>query len=389
MIRRPPPAEPTHRPRATAHPRAVARRGLFGPLALLPLLPLLLTSAAPAGSAQDPSGGFGPPAIPTKPQPQIEVPESEHSFGTVYQGTVVTHSFTVRNRGTATLRISKVHSNCGCTSSYHDEEIPPGGEGRVELRIDTADLSGGPQRKNATISSDDPAAPQVTLWMAGEIVPLLVPAVMSIRLNGICEEAKEGRFRFAPGTDRPTEVLAARLREGRAEVVSFDPLEGGGIEVHLRAGAGEEPAILRDELLLQVKLGDDEPIETRFPVIIEHSDRIRITPGGNVVFYRRQTAHLETDPARDVSKELHVRPARPDLPCRVASVRLEDVPEGLFRAEVREEVANQHYVITVRVLKTFEESQVRGRLVIETDDPVRPRREREVYAQFRLEADPR
>jgi len=306
----------------------------------------------------------------------------------VFQGTVVTHSFTVRNRGTAPLKISKVQSNCGCTSTFFTEEIPPGSDGRVELKIDTAELAGGPQRKSATISSDDPAAPQLTLWLAGEIVPILVPSVMSIKFGGICEEPKEERFRFTPGTDLPTEVLAARLRDGLAEVALLTPLEGGGAEVHLRAPAGTEPGLLRDQLLLRVKVGEAEPIEAPFPVLIEHRDRIQITPNGNVVFFRRQTAHLETDPTRDVSKELHVRPERPDLPLRVTAARIEGVPEGLLGAEVREEIAGQHYVITVRVLKSFEESQVRGRLVIETDDPLRPLREREVLAQFRLRSPP-
>lgn len=354
--------------------RSLLRRSLV-------LLGALL--AAVAAGAQSPDG-FGPPAIPAGPQPQIEVPTPEHAFGRVHQGTVVTHSFPVRNRGTAPLRISRVQSNCGCTSTFFTEEIAAGGEGRVELRIDTAELAGGPQRKNATISSDDPAAPQVTLWLSGEVVPLLVPAVTPLRLAGICEEPKEETFRFGPGTGLATTVLSARTRDGVVEVVSSAPVEGGGTEVRLRAPPGAEPGVARDHLLLEVRLGDAAPVVAPFPVFVEHLDRLRITPNGNVVFFRRQTAHLETDPARDVSKELHVRPERPDLTCRVTAVRLEGIPEGLLRAEVREETPGQHYVVTVRVLRTSAESQVAGRLVIETDDPLRPTREREVLVQFRL-----
>lgn len=385
------PPKGTHRsavPPGMRPPRSGAGPGGALPALRRGALAGVLALFAASAAAQDPAPGFGPPPIPTGPQPQIEVVEVEHDFGKVTQGTVVTHSFTVKNRGTAPLRILKVQSNCGCTSTFFTEEVLPGAEGRVELRIDTASVAGGSHRKNATISSDDPAAPQLTLWMVGEVVPLLQSSAPALKVTGLCEEPKEGLFRFTPGTDRPTAVVGARLRGGLLEVVSLSPLDGGGAEIHLRAPPGAEPGLIRDELLLGVRLGEADPVETSYPVVIEHLDRIRITPGGNIVFFRRQTAHLESDPPREVSKEIHVQSARPDLPFRVTGARIEGVPEGLFTTEVREETPGQHYVITIRVQKTVPEAQVQGRLVIETDDAARPRREREVFAQFRPGAPP-
>ncbi len=363
-------------------------------LALIPvvlgLVPASLSNACqvagatPTVGAQDPDDDLGPPPIPIVPQPQVVVTEHEFHWDRVIQGAVVSHAFEIRNPGDAPLQLLKVTSNCGCTSSFFTKEIAPGEAGRVELQIDTIQISGGYQRKTATVFTNDPATPQLTLWMVGDVAPLLQSPDPILKVSGVCEESKEGHFRFTPGTDQMTTVVAARLRSGLLEVVALHPIEGGGTEVHLRAGPGESPALLRDELLLSVKTSENEPAEVSYPVVIEHLDRIRITPGGSVVFFRRQTAHLETNPARDVSKEIHLRAVREDLPFHVTGVRMEDSPEGLFRTEVRAVVPGQHYVVSVRVLRTMAKSQEQGRLVIEIDDPIRPTREREVFAQFRL-----
>jgi hypothetical protein len=325
-----------------------------------------------------------PPTPPAFPLPKIEVPRLEFEWGEVIQGAVITTIFPIHNRGTAPLKILKVTSNCGCTSTFYSEEIAPGEEGRIELKIDTAKLFGRALRKNATVFCNDPTQGQVTLWLRGDVIPLLKSTAAILKVSGICEEMKEARFRFTPGTDQPTTVVGASLKGKLLEVVKLTPLDGGGAEVHLRAGPGETPAFLRDELLLQVKVGENDPVEVQYPVVIEHLDRVRFSPSGNIVFYRRQTAHLESTPPREVAKEIHLRATRKDLPIQVTGVRVEDAPEGLFRAEVRAVVPGEHYVIKIHVLKTMTQQQVQGRVVIEIDDPIRPTREREVFAQFRL-----
>ncbi len=350
--------------------------------AILFLLAILYLSAAARGPVfgqeekKDEPIGF--------PLPKIEVPETDFEWEKVLQGAVITYSFPVKNVGNAPLKILRVQSNCGCTTPSFTKEIAPGAEGHVELRVNTGEVSAGFLRKNATIHSNDPTQGQLILWMRGQVDPILTTEGPVLKISGMLSEVKEATFRFTPGTSRRTAVISARSEKDLVEIVSVTPIEGGGADIVVRAPPHEKPELLRDNLFVRVQLDDEEPVDTSYPVAIEHLDTVKISPGGNVVFYRRQTAHLERDPERDVSKEITVRAARADLPVQVVGARLEGAPEGLFSVEVRAVVPGQHYVIKIRVLRTENESQVQARLVIETDDPKRPTREREIFAQFRM-----
>ncbi|MGA1780710.1 MAG: DUF1573 domain-containing protein, partial [Planctomycetota bacterium] len=73
--------------------------------ALLPLL--LLSTPAFAQDGGEPPSGFS--------LPKAEFPETEHQWDLATQGEVLTHTFPVRNTGTAPLKILRIQSNCGCT----------------------------------------------------------------------------------------------------------------------------------------------------------------------------------------------------------------------------------------------------------------------------------
>jgi len=59
--------------------------------------------------------------------PQVGVQQSEHNFGDINQGDVVTHSFVISNTGGDLLKISSVKASCGCTAANPDKnELKPG-----------------------------------------------------------------------------------------------------------------------------------------------------------------------------------------------------------------------------------------------------------------------
>lgn len=342
-----------------------------------------------AGSLLSPeSGGLLAQEKPDEPigfsLPKLEVPETEYEWETVLQGAVVTYTFPILNVGSAPLKILRVQSNCGCTTPSHSDVIAPGEQGHIALRVATGEVAAGYLRKNATVFTNDPTQGQVILWIRGQVDPILKTDEKFLRVSGVLNEVKESTFRFTPGTDRKTTVLSAKSEKELIEIVSVDPLEGGGATITVRAGAHEKPDLLRDNLLVRVQLDDDKPVEASFPLSIAHLDTVKISPSGKVLFYRRQTAHLERHPDRDVSKEITLRSIREDLSFQILSAQIEDAPEGLFDLSVRTVVPGQHYIIKIRVLRTENESQVTGRLVIETDDQTLPKREIDVMAQFRM-----
>ncbi len=62
----------------------------------------------PAISATKPAVTQQQPEVANEDQPEIFIETSEHDAGAIYEGTEVTHSFIVKNKGKGELRINKV-----------------------------------------------------------------------------------------------------------------------------------------------------------------------------------------------------------------------------------------------------------------------------------------
>ena len=102
--------------------------------------------------------------------PRLGIEQPVSDFGTVEQGTPVTHVFQLRNTGDATLRISNVKSSCGCTAAVvSDHDVQPGGEARVLATLDTSRVAGR-TTKVLSVYSDDPQVPVAALSLTGIVL---------------------------------------------------------------------------------------------------------------------------------------------------------------------------------------------------------------------------
>ena len=103
---------------------------------------------------------------------RIVVRETRKDAGPVPKGETIRVSFPVKNEGTADLSITDVRVSCGCTVSTFDRLIRPGGEGKVDLAIETRTFQ-GPISKTAVLVSNDAANPQVTLTVNAVVRPFV------------------------------------------------------------------------------------------------------------------------------------------------------------------------------------------------------------------------
>ncbi len=63
----------------------------------------------------------------------------EHNFGTIEQGTPVTHEFTFTNNGDELLYVTQIKTSCGCTAAdYSKDGIAPGEEGFVKVKYNAS-----------------------------------------------------------------------------------------------------------------------------------------------------------------------------------------------------------------------------------------------------------
>lgn len=123
---------------------------------------LLLVGVAAAHCA-------APSETPRQP-PKIAVDGPTHDFGTVEQGSVLGHTFTLHNAGGSDLHVDNVKSACGCTTVVRPvEPIAPGGAATVQAKCEVAKAF-GPRTLTIMVYSNDPAQPTTALTLRAEVV---------------------------------------------------------------------------------------------------------------------------------------------------------------------------------------------------------------------------
>jgi thiol-disulfide isomerase/thioredoxin len=103
------------------------------------------------------------------PIPIIEVDEPRFDFGDVWISDTLEHAFTIRNTGTAPLRIIRVKPSCGCTvAGKHPQEIQPGSSGEFPFKLNSKRLH-GKFAKSITVTTNDPKSGQLHFTLSGNV----------------------------------------------------------------------------------------------------------------------------------------------------------------------------------------------------------------------------
>jgi hypothetical protein len=108
---------------------------------------------------------MGPSVVPTAPippegPPKLVLPQTFHDFGTISaRGGKVSYTFPVRNEGKGTLTISRVYTNCGCTTAeLSSRVIPPGKQALLKVIYDPAFHEvQGEIRRDVILEVNDPS----------------------------------------------------------------------------------------------------------------------------------------------------------------------------------------------------------------------------------------
>lgn len=121
----------------------------------------------------------------------LELAEKKFNFGEILEGEKITHVFSVKNKGLGPLEIKKVQLGCPCMTSEQDASVPPGGEGKITLKVDSSGQSGAFVRY-LTVFTNDPIQPYVRIPIEGKIKPVIevVPGDL-ISLKGMVETLVE------------------------------------------------------------------------------------------------------------------------------------------------------------------------------------------------------
>lgn len=216
------------------------------PVAILAALGVLWACKGGVQPASEPAGGPAAGATATGQGPAISCEEPTWEFGTVAEGEVVRHTFVVKNAGAAPLKIESARGSCGCTATVvSSNEVPPGGEARIDVSVNTQGRRGSLD-KSVVVASNDPQNPRLTLKVVGrvEVIAGFSPSYLNLgrmlkgsrRTEVVKVEAKEpGKVRIGEVTTNDPRVTARLVEGGSGEPAVEVTVEAGNQEGPLTA----------------------------------------------------------------------------------------------------------------------------------------------------------
>jgi len=295
------------------------------------------------------SGAQTPSPAPTGPQPRIQAANPAYDFGTVLEGTPVKHEFTVKNVGQAELVIGQVQSSCGCTVAQSDKKrLAPGEQTQLPVTFDTRHER-GPATRRIDVYTNDPQTPDLALSIHG-----------TVRLES---EAA------------PSELLFDSVRKGTEQTrdvgISY---HGSAKDFRITKVANSNSHIVVTQqpgLKLKVSLLKTMPVGP-------FQDTIEIATIGRpieVPVYGRVVGNLVAEPAQ-VSFGILPHGEGAMRIVRLTNSGAHPVAiKGLsstnpaVTAQADPIAAGKQYKITLQLRKGTPDGQLRGQLVINTDDP--------------------
>lgn len=212
------------------------------------------------------------------PAPKLVVENARHDVGRVLSGTVIKHTFKLKNAGTSPLILTNVIPSCGCTAIQDwAREIPPGGEGSIPLEFNSTGMLGQIQ-KSVGIYSNDPAEPLVSLLLVGLIwQPLeLHPGVAFIQMPPGTRQTLSTTIRIVNQTENPLKLQppVSSLPEFSPRIQEVTP----GKEFHLIIDV-KPPAVHADLTgSITLKTSSAESPEITVPVVVIAQPEIMVSP---------------------------------------------------------------------------------------------------------------
>lgn len=163
------------------------------------------------------------------PEPRVFVRTRTVDVGRLRQGEKATATWTLENRGGVDLHITGVTGSCSCTipKTLTPDELllEPNEKLEVDAVFDSTGRTGG-QRRDVTVSSDDPDEPELKLFLIAEVVTL-----MEIGVKGRPATAY-ALGNVQPGTTMPEPIELLPTDPGQSLVVLDIDIPDDALMVH-------------------------------------------------------------------------------------------------------------------------------------------------------------
>lgn len=184
--------------------------------------------------------------------PLIDFKKTEKVFTDVEEGEQLTAKFNFTNKGDLNLIIDEVNPSCGCTVAKFTEVTKPGQTGTVTLHLDTDGIVGH-FRKTATVVTNDPKNPFVTLVMIGETLSAVkAEGGRRVELTGCLGHDVSAQVKLTSPKGGPVLVTGVKNPLKDYVTTQLERLPGGeAYYLHIKAKT-DRPMRYAGQLFLQV-----------------------------------------------------------------------------------------------------------------------------------------
>ena len=173
--------------------------------------------------------------------PKLSVAQNTFEFDAVPEGTVIRHSFIIKNNGDETLIIKRVLTGWGCSTVSFDKEIPRAGDGAIVISVKTRGYGGKTLAKAITVQTNDPVNREATLYIRGKVEKIADISSESVHLNGAPDEDISTIITIIPSEKYNFNILSCKVSNGENISVDFkkqtsenDMPEKPGWEIHIK-----------------------------------------------------------------------------------------------------------------------------------------------------------
>lgn len=252
-----------------------------------------------------------------------------------------------------------------------DREVPPGGTGRVLVKLDSEKVKGLNLTKSVKIQSNDTANVDFPLHMTGDILQVLDADPPVARLAGLSGTPLASSLTLKKGAWLDiSEVISVEPTQKNVKVGAIETVTPGTeFRLALIADPASTPGMFRDELVVRVRTSDGEERQVKVGAQIEHNPRVVFEPRGVVKFLAAQIQSLRQPNPSPVTRTIQLRSGGEGVAFRVLEVRLEEKLQGVFRTEVVPVTEGSLYKVLIHLDAWQDVKEVIGRMTIVTDDP--------------------
>ena len=150
--------------------------------------------------------------------PVFHIEKDIYDFGTILEGAVITHKFTIENKGNEPLLIPNVRSNCACAVADYTEKILPGEKGIITVEYDSKGSGGQTVDYKIRGESNDPNHNSFDLSITGHVDPILIIKPDRVILSGKEGENIETEIFITHDKRHPLKIISAESKKGNISV---------------------------------------------------------------------------------------------------------------------------------------------------------------------------